>query len=104
MNAFTAPGGTDINLGAVGLPIYADFFVEVTDPNPKQPPPGYASNSSSPVCFEQVTASAMGLTPTSAVSNGGDSFIGTPTGFLSEGFEMARARIVFGPVKCTGTN
>jgi hypothetical protein len=104
LSPFVAPGGTDLSVGTVGLPTFPDFFVEVTDPNPKQPPPGYASNSSSPVCFEQVTASAMGLTPTTAVSNGTDTFIGTPTGFLSEGFEMARARIVFGPVICTGTN
>jgi hypothetical protein len=104
LSAFTAPGTSDLSRGSLGLPTFPDFFVEVTDPNPRQPPPGYASNSSSPVCFEQVTASAMGLTPTTAVSNSGDTFVGTPSGFLSEGFEMARARIVFGPVRCTGTN
>jgi hypothetical protein len=46
----------------------------------------------------------MGLTPTSATSTGADTFTGNTSGFLSEGFEMARARIVFGPVRCTGTN
>jgi hypothetical protein len=93
-------GGSDLTRGPIGLPMFPDFFVEVTDPNPRQPPPGYASNASSPVCFEQVTASAIGLTPTTLISNPGDTFVGTQAGFLSEGLEMARARIVFGPVMC----
>jgi hypothetical protein len=99
LSPFTS-GGSDLTRGTIGLPMFPDFFVEVTDPNPRQPPPGYASNASSPVCFEQVTASAIGLTPTTATSNAGDTFIGTQAGFLSEGLEMARARIVFGPVMC----
>jgi hypothetical protein len=105
LSAFTS-AGSDLTRGTVGIATFPDFFVEVTDPNPRQPPPGYASNSSRPICFEQVTASAMGLTPTTATSNGTDTYLGASAnaGFLSEGFEMARARIVFGPVRCTGTN
>lgn len=103
LSAWTG-AGSDLTRGTVGLATFPDFFVEVTDPNPRQPPPGFASNSSRPICFEQVTASAMGLTPTQQTSSGADTFLGNTSGFLSEGFEMARARIVFGPVRCTGTN
>jgi hypothetical protein len=101
---------SDLTRGPVGigtpgatLPT-ADFFVEVTDANQKQPPPGFATNASSPVCFLQITASTVGLTPTTSNTNAGDTFntTGTP-GFLSEGLETARARILFGPITCTGT-
>jgi hypothetical protein len=87
LSAFTG-AGSDLTRGTVGIATFPD------------------SNSSRPICFEQVTASAMGLTPTTATSNGTDTFLGASAnaGFLSEGFEMARARIVFGPVRCTGTN
>jgi len=88
--------GTSALRGSVGLPLQADFFVEVTDPNQRQPPPGYAVNSN--LCFIQFTASSYGLTPTGAAS------AGTLAGYQSEGFEMSRARILGGPVTCTGTN
>jgi hypothetical protein len=96
---------SDATRGVIGLPMAPDFFVEVTDPTQRQPPPGYATNSSATVCFLEVTSSTMGLTPTTSIYNAGDTFntMGS-AGFLSEGFEMARARIMFGPVQCTSTN
>lgn len=90
----------DATRGPVGINTAPDFFVEVTDPNQRQPPAGYATNSSSPVCFLEVTASSMGITPTTFTANAATD----SSGFRSEGLEMARARIVFGPVQCTGTN
>jgi type II secretory pathway pseudopilin PulG len=89
----------DATRGAVGLATNPDFYVEVIDQNQRQPPPGYATNSSSAVCFSEVTASTFGVTPTTLLANAGDS-----TAYLSAGLEMGRARIVFGPVRCTGTN
>jgi hypothetical protein len=90
---------SDLTRGQLGLPIAPEFFVEVTDPYQRQPPPGYSNNSSTTICFKEVTASAMGMTPTTVIANANDS-----TAFLSEGLEMSRARIEFGPVRCDGTN
>jgi hypothetical protein len=104
LSPYTSGGANDVSRGTVGLNTSPDFFVEVTDPNQRQPPPGYATNSSSPVCFLQVTSSAIGITPTVAVSSAADSFIGATSAYQSEGLEASRARIVFGPVRCTGTN
>jgi hypothetical protein len=95
---------SDLTRGAVGIPTFPDFFVEVTDPNPRPPPPGYSQGKDATVCFLEVTASAVGLTPTTATYSSGDSFSGNTAGFISEGFEMSRARVVFGPIQCTSTN
>jgi hypothetical protein len=88
-----------VGIGVVGSTANtADFFIEVTDPNDKQPPAGYATNSSSPVCFKQITSSTIGLTPTTPNTNPN-----VAAGYLTEGFEMARARVLFGPLPCRGT-
>jgi hypothetical protein len=103
LSAWTA-SGSDLTRGMIGIQSSPDFFVEVTDPNQRQPPPGYATNASAPVCFIQVTASAFGLTPMTQTSSATDTFLaGSTPGFLSEGLEMSRARVMFGPVRCTGT-
>jgi len=75
----------------------------VTDPTQRSAPPGFAANSSATVCFLAVTSSSVGLTPTTSTYNATDTFA-TSTGFLTEGLEMSRARIIFGPVQCSGTN
>jgi hypothetical protein len=101
---------SDSTRGSVGIgpvvtaaqPSAADFYVEVTDPNQRQPPPGFATNSN--LCFIQFTASSFGLTPTISTTNAGDSFTGATYGYLSEGLQIARARIMSGPVTCSGTN
>jgi hypothetical protein len=99
----TYAGGSDGTRGPLGLPTLPDFFVEVTDPTQRQPPPGYSTNSTATVCFLEASAAAVGVTPTSATYNAGDTFATSP-GFLTEGLEMSRARIMFGPVQCAGTN
>ncbi len=96
-------GGSDLTRGPLGIPSAPDFFVEVTDPTQRQPPAGFATNSTATVCFMEVTSSAVGVTPTVATYSNPDSF-NTSTGYLTEGLEMSRARIIFGPVQCAGTN
>jgi hypothetical protein len=94
-------GSAAANRGSLGLPLLDEFFVEVTDPNPRQPPAGYATNTQNPLCFVQFTVSSFGVTP-----------YGTPpapptipyTGRLSEGFEMARSRVLGGPVSGISCN
>lgn len=95
--------GSDSTRGLLGLPTSPDFFVEVTDPTQRQPPSGYTINSTATVCFLEASASSIGLTPTTATYNAADSF-NASSGFLSEGLEMSRARIMFGPLQCSGTN
>ena len=92
----------DASRGSVGVG-YPDFYVEVTDPNQRQPPTGFATNSS--LCFTQFTVSAFGLTPNTVVAAASDTFATTEgAGFLSEGLQVARARVLSGPITCTGTN
>jgi hypothetical protein len=81
---------SDADRGSIGLQMTPDFYVEVTDPNQRQPPPGFATNST--LCFTQFTASAIAITPTAATST------------ISEGLQIARARVVGGPITCSGTN
>lgn len=103
LTPWTSPGNSDVTRGPIGLPAFPDFFVEVTDPNPRPPPPGYSQGKDATVCFQEVTASAVGITPTTQTS-AGDTFSGNTPGFLSEGFEMSRARVLFGPIQCSSTN
>jgi hypothetical protein len=99
----TVASEPDLVVGSVGLNTFPDFYVEMTDPNQRQPPPGYATNSN--LCFVQFTASAMGLTPTTKTTDTADTFMGNTTyGYLSEDMTVARARIMGGPVTCSGTN
>ncbi len=100
----TYAGGSDLTRGPIGLPTTPDFFVEVTDPTQRLPPPGYSANQSATVCFLEASSSSIGVTPTTATYNATDAFSSTASGFRSEGLEMSRARIMFGPVQCTGTN
>jgi hypothetical protein len=95
---------SDLTRGPVGLPTFPDFFVEVTDPNPRPPPPGYSQGKDATVCFLEVTASSVGLTPTTATGGSNDTFNGNTPGYVSEGFEMSRARVLFGPIQCSSTN
>jgi hypothetical protein len=97
-------GAGDTTVGSLGMNVAPDFNVEFTDPNQRQPPPGYATNSN--LCFVQFTASAMGATPSVPTSKAGDAFLGAPAsyGYLSEGLAVSRARILGGPVTCSGTN
>jgi hypothetical protein len=104
LSAYTAPGTSDLERGSLGLATFPDFYVEVTDPTQKQPPAGYSTNATSTVCFLEITASSLGMTPTTKVFSATDQTLGNTAGYQSEGLEMARARIIFGPVNCTGTN
>ena len=89
---------TGVGRGSVGLPVQADFFVEVTDVNKSsRPAQGYGINSGGGgtcQCFFQFTVSSYGLTPTGVAS------AGTLAGYQSEAFEMSRARIISGPTGC----
>lgn len=100
---WVSTNGTDVQRGSLGTQTFPDFFVEVTDPNQRQPPPGYATTSG--LCFIQFTASAMGITPTIATTSGADTFSGTAAyGYLSENLAVSRGHILGGPVTCSGTN
>ncbi len=88
---------SDIGRGTLGTHTSPDFFVEVTDPNVHQPPPGYGTNSN--LCFMQFTVTAMGMTPTTATSSSADTFSGTSTyGYLTEYLAVSRGHVMGGPV------
>jgi hypothetical protein len=95
-------GGSDSTRGTVGIPITPFFYAELTDPTQRQAPPKYATNSTSPICFIDVTVSSLGMTPTPPIVNPSNPV--DSTSLLTEGFEMGRGRMVFGPMPCTGTN
>jgi hypothetical protein len=46
--------------------------------------------------------SSLGMTPTPPIVNPSNPV--DSTSLLTEGFEMGRGRMVFGPMPCTGTN
>jgi hypothetical protein len=92
----------EVSRGSSGLPTTPDFFIEVTDANQKTPPSGYSTNQN--LCFAEFTVSAYGLTPTTDTSAGAPTTPWAnalaPYGYQSEGLELARARIVGGPITC----
>jgi hypothetical protein len=93
---------SELARGTSGLPTSPDFFIEVTDANQKNPPSGYSTNQN--LCFAEFTVSAYGLTPSTDSAPGGPgtkwSGGGVNYGYQSEGLELARARIVGGPITC----
>ena len=93
---------SDSTRGAVGIPLSPFFYAEITDPTPRQAPAKYATNATSPICFIDVTVSSLGMTPTPPIVNPVNP--SDSTSLLTEGFEMGRGRMVFGPLPCPGTN
>jgi hypothetical protein len=91
---------TDIGRGTSGLPTTPDFFVEVTDASAKVAPAGYSTNQN--LCFAEFTISAYGLTPTTDATGPATAWAtaGNPYSYQSEGLEMARARVIAGPITC----
>lgn len=81
---------TEANRGSEGLPTAPDFYVEFTDPTTKNTPAGYGTNQG--LCFIEFTVSSVGLSQL------------TPGSYASEGLETSRARIIGGPIKCSGGN
>jgi len=86
-----SPGVTPGTLGPV--PVSGSFFVELSDPAPTTPPPGYGLSQSNQASFkfDVITASAYGVTE-AVIPGNMAAQIGT------EGLEADRARIVAGPI------
>ena len=82
--------------GSLGsAPIKGDFMVELSDPSQVRPSAGFDTRLG--LCFAQMTVTSVGITQPILLA-GSDT---TSTGlFASEGLEMARARIIGGPVRC----
>jgi len=72
--------------GSVGLPLAADFYIELTDANQRQGASGYGTDQG--LCFVEFTVSSVGLTPVTAGS------------YITEGLQTSRGRIIGGPIKC----
>jgi hypothetical protein len=85
------PGVPPGSLGPV--PMSGSFFVELTEPAPTRPPPGYQLSQSNQASykFDEITASAYGVTQ-AVIPGNAAAQIGT------EGLEAERARIVVGPI------
>jgi hypothetical protein len=75
------------------VPLDGDYVVELTEPAPALPPPGYALGG--PFSFRQVTVTSIGSTwPRGSEPSDG--------GIAGEGSETVRARVVTGPIAtCT---
>lgn len=84
---WTAPTN-EMTRGSEGLPTAPDFYVELTDPTVKSPPAGFGMNQG--LCFIEFTVSSVGLSKLAGGS------------LTSEGLETSRARIIGGPIKCSG--
>ncbi len=81
------PGGVGVPSSSYGsAPLAGDFFIELTDPVQSQPPQGFDLRLG--LCFAQFTITSVGLISPTTVNYG------------NEGVEMARARIIAGPVHC----
>jgi hypothetical protein len=81
----TAPG----SFGPI--PMYGDFFVELTEPLQAQAPARYSTDLH--FCFIEMTATSNGITQPIIANQ--------PTGtYANEGLEVQRARIIAGPVQC----
>jgi hypothetical protein len=92
-NGTTTPAyTTGVAPGSFGpIPMYGDFFVELTEPLQAQAPPRYATDLH--FCFIEMTATSSGITQ--------PIIAGQPTGaYANEGVEVQRARIIAGPVQC----
>lgn len=85
------PGVAPGSLGPV--PMNASFFVELSEPAPTRPPPGYQLSQSNQASFkfDVFTASAYGVTQ-AVIPGNAAAQIGT------EGLEADRARIIAGPI------
>jgi hypothetical protein len=78
--------------GSLGpTPMLADFFVELTTPTQGHRVPRYGDA----YCFIQLTVTSSGITQPIVAGTGG-----VTAQFGSEGLEVARARILAGPIKC----
>ena len=81
------PSGVGVPASSFGsAPLAGDFFIEMTDPVQSQPPQGFDLRLG--LCFAQFTITSVGLISPTTVNYG------------NEGVEMARARIIAGPVHC----
>ena len=80
------PGGGVPASSFGSAPLTGDFFIEMTDPVQSQPPQGFDLRLG--LCFAQFTITSVGLISPTTVN------------FGNEGVEMARARIIAGPVHC----
>ncbi len=81
------PGGIGVPAASFGTaPLNGDFFIEMTDPVQSQPPQGFDLRLG--LCFAQFTITSVGLISPTTVNYG------------NEGVEMARARIIAGPIHC----
>jgi hypothetical protein len=78
---------SETSRGSLGLPTTPDFYVELTDPNWRNPPSGY--DTSQGLCFVEFTVASVGISQLTAGS------------FVSEGLETSRARIIGGPIQCS---
>jgi hypothetical protein len=77
---------TEYTRGSMGIQAAPDFYVELTDPTTKPPPPGYSTDQG--LCFIEFTVASVGLTQLTAGV------------YVSEGIQSSRARIIGGPIKC----
>jgi hypothetical protein len=95
-NGTTTPAyQTGIAPGSFGpIPMYGDFFVELTEPTQAQAPARYATDLH--FCFIEMTATSSGITQPIVIT-GTDLHTGA---YANEGIEVQRARIIAGPVQC----
>jgi hypothetical protein len=85
IDTYASNAGEDTR-GSEGIPVAADFYVELTDPTQKTPPAGYSTEQG--LCFIEFTVASVGLTQAVAGV------------YATEGLQTSRARIIGGPIKC----
>jgi hypothetical protein len=80
--------------GDMGLNTTPDFLLEFTDLTSLGPPTGQSTSpDQQKQCSYLVTVTGTGVTPTVTGA-------GTTTGAPTEGMEMTRTRVIFGPAPC----